>query len=67
MPATLVELLADPAELAGAQRELRARALAEHDIAHRLATLLGFADAPVPPRLSARREALAAEAAEVRS
>ena len=66
VPPALLELLADPAELAGVHRELRARALAEHDIAHRLATLLGFADAPVPPRLSARREALVAEAAEVR-
>ena len=67
VPSVLLELLADPDTLAGVERELRARALEHHDIAHRLATVLEFADAPVPPLLTERRQALIAEAAELRS
>lgn len=67
LPDEFLRVLADQDEAGRIQREHRALALAEHDIAHRIAEVMGTLGFDVPPALLERRSELRHAAEELRS
>jgi hypothetical protein len=67
LPDAFLRLLDDHEAAGRIQREHRARALAEHDIAHRIAEMMDTTGFEVPEALALRQAALRHEAEELRS